>query len=222
MLYKTLGILVTSIFMLVAAIGLGLKFYYSKKANLAASGTQNTDNSVNIDLPLGNSPEDQVRKLTDQVDQLKSQMKNQTTVAAAAKEIDKANPALALFAPIVVDKTKSREVMIAKNYKFTAAVGKNPATLSFEFYNAHPDEGTQKGYIVAIARTPRSMWAYPAEIFNTNGPYLIDFEKGETFAIGRFRMVNTQFEMTEKPTSLQVLIFSRSGELIINNMVEVN
>ena len=43
-------------------------------------------------------------------------------------------------------------------------------------------------------------------------------EKGETFQVARFRMVNAQFDAPAD--TFQILIFTRKGELLINTMYE--
>lgn len=215
--YKTLTFISLLSVALIASVILGLRAHFSKGK---AISTQTANIEIG-DGSAGNSPEDQIRTLKDQVEQMNQKLKNQALVAGSNKEIDKTNPALALFAPIIKDETKSSKVD-AKNFKFSPASAKNPATLSFELHNTDPESGSQKGYIIVLARSENTIDSYPDTML-TNSPYLIDFEKGETFNIARFRMANAQFNhlSNTNPKSLQVFIFNREGGLWINKNVDI-
>ncbi len=208
-------------FVLIISLATTLHFYLRTKNAKFAQFNTNSQTELTDDTPIGNTPEDQIKSLKDQVEQLNQRIKNQTQVNAAPKEIDKTNPALSFFTPNVLDKTKSEEKIHPANFKFTEGASGKPHLFSFELHNPNPDDGSQKGYILALARSHNAVYSYPEKAFSPNAPYLIEFEKGETFSIARFRMVNTQFSMPFTPETIQVLIFTRSGELLFNHMVEV-
>lgn len=171
-----------------------------------------------------NSADEHIRSLKDQIDQLEAKLKNQTTQAEESKSATVKHPVLALFSPVVTDHTKDQDQVTAKNFSFSGGSHKEPATLTFELHNNHPDTSVQKGYIVVLAKSSNGLKAYP-DVLNSKGAYLIDFEKGESFQVARFRMVNAQFDFSdakEPKRSFQVLIFKRTGELLLNLLTEVS
>ena len=194
-------------------------YQHRNSANFAAQTQESSVTESTGDTP--GSLADQNKTLQDQVDELSNKLKNQAAIAASTKEIDKKNPALALFAPIVTDKTKAQEQIVIKNITYTPAGSNSSNTvLSFELHNPKPDEGSQKGYIVVVARTEKGLFAYPS-VFQSSGHYLLDFEKGETFNIARFRMAHATFDLPTSPDSFQIFLFSRAGELLINELHEL-
>jgi hypothetical protein len=216
--YRMVAFISLLIALLIGLVALSIRLYLNRgiQPEKASLGTL----AEMSEMIKSGSPEDQIRSLKDEIDILQNKIKNQATLAEKTKEIDKTNPALALFAPLVVDKTKNQELVQVKNINYIPANSKGQTTVTFELHNPHPDEGTSKGYIVVLARADKNMYSYP-NVFNTNGPYLLDFEKGETFAIARFRAVNAQFEIPNVPESFQVLIFTRTGELLVNDLHEI-
>ncbi|MBI3543489.1 MAG: hypothetical protein HY075_09480 [Deltaproteobacteria bacterium] len=164
-----------------------------------------------------NSLESQNRALRDQVDLLGSRLQNALAAQKAPREIDKKNPALALFSPVVIDHTQDQNQVVISNIRTSRNKDKT-TNLTFELHNAHEGESTEKGYIVVLARSELGLWSYP-NAFNNTGPYLLDFEKGETFQVARFRMVNAQFDADAQ--SFQILIFTRNGQLLINQLFEM-
>lgn len=145
-LYKILAFAVCLGLLLMVSIGAAVKFYFYGKANSSPlTSTESTSNSS--DLGPTNSLEDQNKSLKDQVDQLNAKLQNASAVQSASKDIDTKNPALALFAPIVTDKTKNQNVVQIQEFRYSKANGKSPATLTFELHNANPGSSTEKGYI---------------------------------------------------------------------------
>ena len=216
-LFKTLFLLSIGALLLISAISLSVKFYLSKglvKSEPFPSATKNDSSTIG---PLSLSQEES-KYLKDQVEQLQAQVQNAKIAAQFPKEIDKKNPVLALFTPNVSDISANQEQVQISNFRFSKTNGKSPATLTFELHNAKPGESTEKGYIVVLARSDQKLQVYP-NAFNLSGPHLLDFEKGETFQVARFRLVNAQF--SEDAKEFQVLIFTRKGELLINSRHEV-
>lgn len=202
--------------LVILSLGMATRFYFlsrEKTSQVAPAAASTSD-----DVGPSNSIDEQNRWLRDQVEQLKSRLQTAQATQSAPKEIDKKNPALALFGPTVVDRTQDQNQIVIKNFRFSHTTGKSPATLTFELYNAHPGESTEKGYIVVLARNDNGLDAYP-HVFHKTGPYLLDFENGETFQVARFRLVNATFEADAK--HFQVLIFTRKGEILINTLFEV-
>jgi hypothetical protein len=203
--------------LLILSLSLAVKFYLHGQANFAHSTATETM-TIGSDLGPTNSSEDQNKLLKDQLDQLNAKLQNAAAVQAAPKEIDSKNPALALFAPIVSDKTKDQNSVMIREFRYSKVNGKSPATLTFELHNANAGNSTEKGYIVVLGKNETELLAYP-NVFNKAGPYLLDFEKGETFQVARFRLVNAQFSADAK--YFQVFIFKRNGELLVNTHYEV-
>lgn len=215
MVYRTLLAIVLFALLFIALSGAAARFYWLSKAKVSPGHV--SDAQPAPAEPSGSLGE-QNATLRDEVELLKSKIQNAAAIANAPREIDKANPALALFAPIVVDKTKNEDAVKVANFRYSKGADKKPSTLTFELHNGHPGEAAAKGYIVVLARSATSLQAYPS-VFAASGPYLLDFEKGETFQVARFREVSATFD--EDALQFQVLIFSRNGELLINTSYEV-
>lgn len=217
MIYRTLFMAMAFGITVAVSVGLAARFYLVSRAKLSQTAmpisNQNPD-----EVGPSNSLEDQVRSLQDQLDQSNSKLKNAATAMAAPREIDKKNPALALFSPVVTDRSPNQNQIVISNFRYAKGAAKGPSTLTFDLHNAHPGESVEKGYIVVLARNENGLFAYP-NIFNKTGAYLLDFEKGETFQVARFRLVNAQFDVDAQ--NFQVLIFTRNGELLINQSHEV-
>lgn len=153
--------------------------------------------------------------LKDQIETLEARLKNQADIQKMPKEMDSKNPTLALFAPIISDQTLKQQKVALKNFKISQ--NQKTISLTFELHNQQEPSGAQKGYIVVLAKGSDELKAYP-KIFNIAGPYLLDFEKGETFNVQRFRSVNASFTIDSNVVikNFQVLIFERNGDLLIN------
>lgn len=216
-LYKTMFLTTTAALLLLLSTGAAVKYYLAARAKAPQekqSGSSAIDDS---DTGPGNSIEAQNKALRDEVDQLHSRLQNAAATLNTPREIDKKNPALALFSPIVLDRTHEQDLVLISNIKATHNPKDRTSTLTFELHNTHAGESTQKGYIIVLGRGDSGLLAYP-NAFNIAGPYLIDFEKGETFQVARFRMVNAQFEGDAR--NFQILIFTRNGNLLVNTMYE--
>lgn len=214
MVYRTLFAVVLFGLMFIVVTGLAARFYWLHQVKGAHSASG--DSSVREES--SDDSESAAAALKDKVEELEARIKNTAAIEASPKEIDKSNPALALFPPIVTDKTQSNDVIAISNFRYTKSNGKDPSTLSFDLNNSRPGEASVKGYIVVLARNGNNLYSYP-NVFSPKSPYLLDFQRGETFNVSRFRQVNAQFETNAG--SFQVFIFSRAGELLINKLHEV-
>ena len=216
MIYRILFSAVLVGLALVLSLGMAVKFYMQSRARITQTALPTTS-STDEELGPSNSLEQLNKSLKDQLDQLNNKIANATATAAAPKDIDKKNPALALFTPIVSDHTQDEPHVLIQNFHYSKANGKTPASLTFELHNAHPGESTEKGYLVVLARTDKGLLAYP-NVFDKTGAQLLDFERGETFQVARFRLVNATFDSDAQ--FFQILIFTRKGEIWINTMYE--
>lgn len=214
--------LALSSLVLLGALGLLIRWTVRHQVTHGQGMTATSQESVDQYGPF-NSAEEQGKKLKDDVERLEARIRTLTAEKEAPKEIDSRNPVLALFSPVITDQTKSQQLVVAKNFSFSPGAGKEPMTLSFELHNSEPGSSVQKGYIVVLARGRNTLKAYP-DVFNPKGAYLLDFERGESFQVSRFRVVNAQFDAadTKDPvTHFQIMIFKRTGELLLNLLSEV-
>jgi hypothetical protein len=217
--YRTLFLSALLALALVISTAAAVKFYLLSHEKNAANAPPKASSQDDGLVGPKNTLEEQNKSLTDQVDQLRSRIANMNAARSSPREIDKKSPALALFSPVITDRAQSQNQVEMKAIKYSKKGARSPATLTFELHNANPASGTvEKGYIVVLARAENQLLAYP-NVFTKSGPYLLDFEMGETFQVARFRMVNAEFD--EDSRHFQILIFGRNGDLLINASYEV-
>lgn len=108
-----------------------------------------------------------------------------------------------------------------------AGATRDPATkqilLDFELHNVDPRQRQERGYIVAIAKSQDVIVSYPGGIFAPSQNILINFTKGETFAISRFRQARATFPLgplDNRKVNYQILLFGTDGRVIANQHVE--
>lgn len=90
-------------------------------------------------------------------------------------------------------------------------------TLDFELHNIDPEQKLIKGYFVAFVKSPNFLFVYPAGALNPKESTLLNFGKGDTFAVSRFRAAQAVFR--NLPANLigatyQILLFSPEGKLL--------
>jgi hypothetical protein len=132
------------------------------------------------------------------------------------------NPGLIqFFGPRNVLETASP--MQVKNVKIT----RNPATqeiyVDFELHNTDPSQQQRRGYIVVLAKTPQFLMSYPGAVFTPSQNIVLDFTKGETFGVSRFRQARATFPgapLEGKHARYQILLFSDEGKVIADMHVE--
>jgi hypothetical protein len=88
------------------------------------------------------------------------------------------------------------------------------------------DQGTQEGKILILARGPETLMSYPAGTMAPIGAeYLFAHEKGEPFAVSRFREVKADFGPLKSTSSIheiEILITSTQGQLLVYKKVPVS
>ena len=106
-------------------------------------------------------------------------------------------------------------------------VGKDAAnkqvTIDFELHNTEPSQQQQRGYIVAIAKANDLLLTYPASVLKPSDNILLDYTRGETFAVSRFREARATFPanlLEGRKASYQILLFGHDGKVIGNLHVE--
>lgn len=95
--------------------------------------------------------------------------------------------------------------------------------VDFELHNIDPEQKLARGYILVLAKTPGYLSVYPENAFSPSQNILLDYTKGETFGVSRFREARARFPAAPlegtKPR-FQVLLFSSDGKVIANMHVE--
>lgn len=95
--------------------------------------------------------------------------------------------------------------------------------VDFELHNIDPEQRLARGYILVLAKTPGYLSVYPENAFSPTQNILLDYTKGETFGVSRFREARARFPAAAlegaKPR-FQVLLFSSDGKVIANMHVE--
>ncbi len=95
--------------------------------------------------------------------------------------------------------------------------------VDFELHNVDPNQKQARGYIVVLAKTPSFLAVYPEGVFSSNQNIVLDFTKGETFAVSRFRQGRAIFpsaSLNGKDAQFQVLLFGTDGKVIADLHVE--
>jgi hypothetical protein len=95
--------------------------------------------------------------------------------------------------------------------------------VDFELHNIDPEQRQARGYIVVLAKTPALLSTYPEGAMAPSQNILLDYTKGETFAVSRFREARANFvaaPLEGKRPRFQVLLFSTDGKVIANMHVE--
>jgi hypothetical protein len=101
----------------------------------------------------------------------------------------------------------------------------NDIQLSFELHNIDSEQKKVRGYIVALAKSPDFLFVYPSGAFSQKENIILNFAKGETFAISRFRAAQAIFKNVPvggPPINYQILLFSWEGKLLGSLYLEGN
>jgi hypothetical protein len=102
-----------------------------------------------------------------------------------------------------------------------AAIVHDPATkqlyVDFEIHNVDPDQKQVRGYIVVLGKTKNFLGVYPANAFAPSQNIVLDYTKGETFAVSRFRQARATFaaaRFEDENPKFQVLLFGSDGRVL--------
>jgi hypothetical protein len=95
--------------------------------------------------------------------------------------------------------------------------------VDFELHNIDPEQRLARGYILVLAKTPGFLAVYPENAYSSSQNILLDYTKGETFGVSRFREARARFSAAQlegtKP-KFQVMLFNGEGKVIANMHVE--
>lgn len=134
-----------------------------------------------------------------------------------------AQPLLQFFGPRSSLVAESESVMRIRNAKLGQGAGAGQLALDFELHNVDPQQRQEKGYIVALAKTGDALIAYPPALFAPKQNIFLDFTRGETFAVSRFRQARATFpaaSLEGKKPSFQVILFGTDGKVLANLHVD--
>ncbi len=99
--------------------------------------------------------------------------------------------------------------------------------VSFNLVNMHPGDSPLDGYVHILAKgkgsDPPKEWAYPQGRVVYGFPE--NYRNGQVFSIQRFKPIQGRFNLgqgSESPSSVRVLIYDRSGTMILQKDFEVS
>jgi hypothetical protein len=96
--------------------------------------------------------------------------------------------------------------------------------LRFNIHYALDDGGTQQGSIVILARSSRSILAYPPGALN-DAPTgsLISPDNGESFSVSRFREVKADFgpvSSTDSIKQVEIFLFNNEDQILVHKILQ--
>lgn len=108
-----------------------------------------------------------------------------------------------------------REQNLAKVENFTNKVSNGKVTFKFDLMNNQENDKKLSGFITIIQYHSQGLNVYPGIELSNNSP-LIQYSKGESFYVSRFRPVIAEFNLPTGSNSVwyKVFIFNRTGNLL--------
>jgi hypothetical protein len=99
-------------------------------------------------------------------------------------------------------------------------------SVDFKLVNTGPEDNAMDGYVHIIAMDSKnnypSEWNYPD--YKLQNGFPVNFRRGQPFFIQRFKSYHRQYNMnsnSELPTTIRVLVYDQSGELLLTKVFEV-
>lgn len=99
-------------------------------------------------------------------------------------------------------------------------------TVSFNLVNMNDEGRPASGYVHMIAMNkdsvPPRVWPYPRSDLQNGAP--VDYKRGQLFFIKRFKVIRGVYLLKSQdvsPSSMKVLIYNRSGSLVIQKEFKV-
>ena len=142
------------------------------------------------------------------------------------KERPKTNQVIASDAVRVLEK-KNEGFNNVEIKDFTIMKENNGFIVDFKLANTQSEENASEGYIHIIAMDVNNdfppEWNYQHDKLKDGIP--VNYNHGQPFLIQRFKNYSRQFNMnsnSELPAVLRVLVYDRSGSLILKNEFEVD
>ena len=99
-------------------------------------------------------------------------------------------------------------------------------SITLKIVNVQAGEGPVGGYIHLIASDKKSVppkeWPYPLEKIEKSMP--VNYRKGQIFLIQKFKQIRARLNLgtpSESPSSLKVLVYDQSGEIILEKEMDI-
>lgn len=114
-----------------------------------------------------------------------------------------------------------REQNLAKVDNFSNKVSNGKVTFRFDLMNNQQGDNKLSGFITIIQYHSQGINLYPSINLNKDAPF-IQYSKGESFYVSRFRPVIAEFTIPQNSTSVwyKVFLFNRTGNLIYMNSTQ--
>ena len=128
---------------------------------------------------------------------------------------DKGVP-LKLLSPNTVLVPEAESTVRVKNPVITRN-NQGDVKIGFELHNLEPSQRQVRGYIVVLAKSKNFLMPYPSTAFSPTDNVFLNFTRGETFAISRFRTAVAEFHHvppTNEPLHFQIFLFSTLGKIL--------
>lgn len=137
-----------------------------------------------------------------------------THISTSIKQI------LSVFKPISGQKDLTNEHLFSVEDENITFDKKN-ILIKFKLVNITTPNRRLSGHIFVIMNNQNSIQFYPAESLK-DGAMESSFIKGELFGTSRFRPVEATFSILKNPENIifQVLIFSRTGDILHNQYIK--
>ena len=189
-------------------------------------------NTVQLDLlqQMQNEIEDTKRTLYQARQRLKfledyignSQGKQENQAESPGPEIispTPTNPVIQEQTPETFDETDPAESVVdIKN--LTTKRGWGRISVKFRLIKIRPDRNQIKGYIFMIAANkesdPPQLWTHPKVALKNGEP--INYKQGQFFKVRNYRIIRGKYFLdseTETPSLLSILVYNKSGELLL-------
>lgn len=189
--------------------------------NIFRFSTDHTQHSAAApSAPTSSSKASEENDPRKEIEDLRADITRLNAIANSRKDLAVgSNPGLIqFFGPASV--MQPNESLQVKNVKVVHG-GKDDLYVDFELHNVNEEPKPIRGYIVVLAKTPSQLLAYPEGVFSTAQNIVLDFTKGETFGVTRFRQVRAQFPgLAGKKAKFEALLFANDGTVLADLHVE--
>lgn len=183
---------------------------------------QQLKGAVNTPAPVPAGNEGELQK---EVEGLRKDIAALGARGEGRKDISPGNPGglLQFFGPRSTLVSESESAMRVRNPRVNKEGSGRQVAVDFELHNVDPQQRQERGYIVVLAKTPDLLVSYPGAVFAPSQNILLDYTRGETFAVSRFRQARATFPLGPlegKRVSYQILLFGTDGRVLANLPVE--
>ncbi len=167
--------------------------------------------------PSGANDDKEAAGLREDIAKLHAELDSRKTLSSDVKE----NLALLMISPKSSFVSQAEAFMKIKNASVKHDVNTKETFLNFELHNTEPNQKQIRGYIIVLAKSNNSVFTYPANAFSAKENILLNFTKGETFAVSRFRQAQGYFKnLPADISSYQIFLFNTLGKILASQQVE--